>query len=53
MNGHDLSSRFLLLFWAIGFALIVKFFFVRRLTTLSLGKLTEKYFGGYASPILL
>jgi len=36
MNGHD--ARFLILFLVIGFALIVKFFFVRRLTALSLGK---------------
>jgi hypothetical protein len=36
MNGHD--AHFLILFSIIGFALIVKFFFVRRLTTLSLGK---------------
>jgi hypothetical protein len=36
MNGHD--ARFLVLFSEIGFALIVKFFIVRRLTALSLGK---------------
>jgi hypothetical protein len=38
MNGHDASKLFLVLSLVIGFALIVKFFFVRRLTTLSLGK---------------
>lgn len=38
MNGYDASNRFLLLFSVIGFALIIKFFFVRRLTALSLGK---------------
>src|SRR5271154_3236095 len=38
MNGHDASRLFLVLSLVIGFALIVKFFFVRRLTTLSLGK---------------
>ena len=36
MNGHD--AHFLILFSVIGFALILKFFFVRRLTTLSLGQ---------------
>ena len=38
MNGHDISSRYHLLYLAIIFALIVKYFFVRELTAMNPGK---------------